>query len=210
MKLPVAISTLVVLLVLPGCDDKKDEGKRPDVAAPASKDGGKAPADAKAPVAAGRVFFVAPADGAKVPEQFEVEFGVEGKQIEPAGATERNPAFGHHHLLIDTGAIDDMQIVPKDETHLHYGDGATKATVKLAPGKHQLTMQFADGAHRSYGPQWAATITVEVEATPTPSGGAPAPGGDAAAPGGGAPAPGADAPAPGGAIPAAPREGGVG
>ena len=93
-------------------------------------------------------------------------------------------------------------VIPKDETHLHYGDGATKATVKLPPGKHQLTMQFADGAHRSYGPAWAATITVEVE------GGAGAPAGAAAAPGAGtaptgaAAAPGAGAaPADGAAVP---------
>ena len=128
MKLPVVISTLVALLVLPACDDKKDEPKRPDLATPVSKDGkdtGKAPADVKAPVVTGRVFFIQPVDGAKLPEQFEVEFGLEGKQIEPAGATERNPAVGHHHLLIDTGPMDDMVIIPQDETHLDYGDGAT-------------------------------------------------------------------------------------
>jgi hypothetical protein len=181
MKLPVAISTLVALLVLPACDDKKDQGQRPDLAAPAGKTEAKAEGEAKAPVAAGRVFFVTPADGATLPEQFEVEFGVEGKQVEPAGATERDPAFGHHHLLIGTGPMPDMAIIPKDETHLHYGDGATKTTVKLPPGKHQLTMQFADGAHRSYGPQWAATITVEIEAgagaTPAPDDGAASPAG---------------------------------
>jgi hypothetical protein len=192
MKLPVAITTLVALLVLPACDDKKDQGKRPDLAAPATKDGkadepgkdgGKAATDAKAPVAGGRVFFVTPADGATVPEQFEVEFGVEGKRVEPAaaGATERDPAVGHHHLLIGTGPIADMEIIPKDETHLHYGDGATKTTVELPPGKHELTMQFADGAHRSYGPAWAATITVEVQAGA--GAGAAASAGDAKAPG---------------------------
>jgi hypothetical protein len=202
MKLPVAIS-LVALLVLPACDDKKDEAKRPDLAAPAGKADAKVDAKAEggtAPVAAGRVFFVSPADGAKLPEQFEVEFGVEGKQVEPAGATERNPAFGHHHLLIGTGPMPDMQVIPKDETHLHYGDGATKATVKLPPGKHQLTMQFADGAHRSYGPEWAATITVEIEAgagDAAAPGATPAPGGEAA-PGAGSAAPaGGDAKAPG-------------
>lgn len=166
MKPTLTLATLLTLLVLPACDDKKDEAsKRPDLQAPAKKDGDAKPAADPAPKApAGRVFFVAPADGATVPEQFEVEFGVEGKEVEPAGATERDPTKGHHHLLIGTGPMDDMQIVPKDETHLHYGDGATKATVKLPPGKHELTMQFADGAHRSYGPEWAATITVEVQA----------------------------------------------
>jgi Domain of unknown function (DUF4399) len=154
--------------VLPACDDKKDQPKRPDLAAPAGKGdpkGDPKAADVKQPpVASGRVFFIKPADGATVPEEFEVEFGLEGKQIEPAGATERNPAFGHHHLHIGDGPARDMQIVPKDEKHLHFGDGATKTTLKLPPGKHQLTMQFADGAHRSYGPDWAATITVEVQA----------------------------------------------
>jgi hypothetical protein len=195
MKLPIAITTLVALLVLPACDSKKDEGKRPDLATKDGKDTGKA-VDTKVPAASGRVFFVKPADGAKLPEQFDVEFGVEGKQVEPAGATERNPAFGHHHVLIDTGPMADMEIVPKDETHLHYGDGATKATIKLSPGKHQLTMQFADGAHRSYGPEWASTITVEI--VPGPDGGTPGEAvvvpGDVAAPGAGsAAAPAGDA-----------------
>lgn len=169
MKLPVTLVTLA-LLCIPACDDaKKDKADRPDLkAAKEKKDGDAAkPADAKAAKPApapGKVFFVSPADGATVPEQFEVEFGVEGKTVRAAGATERDDAFGHHHLLIDTGPMDDMAIVPKDETHLHYGDGATKATVKLAPGEHKLTMQFADGAHRSYGKDWAATIKVTVKA----------------------------------------------
>ena len=186
MKLPTIILVASALLAVPACDDKPEQNKRPDLRTPASKDGAKAPVGAKAPgeakegapAKAGRVFFVKPADGAKVPEQFEVEFGVEGKAVRPAGATERDPAYGHHHVLINTGPLDDMVIVPKDETHLHYGDGAVKATLKLPPGKHKLTMQFADGAHRSYGPEWAATITVEVEA-----GGGEAKAGDAGAAG---------------------------
>ncbi|MEM7153941.1 MAG: DUF4399 domain-containing protein [Myxococcota bacterium] len=168
MKFAVTLATLA-LLCIPACDDAKDKSERPDLKpAKAKKDGDAAkPADAKAAKPApapGKVFFVSPKDGATVPEQFEVEFGVEGKTVRAAGATERDAAFGHHHLLIDTGAMDDMAIVPKDETHLHYGDGATKATVKLPPGEHEITMQFADGAHRSYGPDWAATIKVTVKA----------------------------------------------
>ncbi len=160
MKLSATLA-IATLLVLPACD-KEDKPSRPDLAAPSKKAGDAKAAKPKA--VSGRVFFVSPADGAKVPGQFEVEFGVEGRQIKAAGATERDEKFGHHHLLIDTGPIADMTIVPKDETHLHYGDGATKATVMLPPGKHRLTMQFADGAHRSYGPAWASTITVEVAA----------------------------------------------
>jgi Domain of unknown function (DUF4399) len=35
--------------------------------------------------------------------------------------------------------------------------------VKLTPGKHVLTLQFADGIHRSYGGQMASTINVTVK-----------------------------------------------
>jgi len=178
MKLSIFV-TLCALFALPACDDKKEEATRPDLQAPESapKEGAGAPgvtAEGKAIAAkgtAGRVFFVTPLEGAKVPEMVEVEFGVEGKQVRPAGATERDEAFGHHHLFIDGEPLDDMVIVPKDETHLHYGDGATKAVVKLPPGKHQLTMQFADGAHRSYGPDWAATVTVDVQPAGEPGAG---------------------------------------
>ncbi|MBP6707250.1 MAG: DUF4399 domain-containing protein, partial [Achromobacter sp.] len=39
----------------------------------------------------------------------------------------------------------------------------TETELKLAPGKHTLTMQFADGAHRSYGPDLSSTISVTVK-----------------------------------------------
>lgn len=161
-----SICLLTSLLVLGACDGAKDEPARSDVkAAAARKEEGssKAPADAKA-APAGRVWFVAPADGAKVGRKLDVEFGVEGKTVQPAAGTERDPLIGHHHIIIDGKPIPDMQVVPKDEKHLHYGDGSTRTTLLLPPGKHQLTMQFADGLHQSYGPDWAQTITVEVEA----------------------------------------------
>ena len=118
---------------------------------------------AEAPKGEGKVFFVKPADGAKLAGEFEVEFGVEGKAVVPAGSSERDPAKGHHHLLIDLEAMPDGEVIPMDDTHIHYGDGSTKTKVSLEPGKHTLVMQFADGAHRSYGPDWATKITVEVE-----------------------------------------------
>jgi hypothetical protein len=34
--------------------------------------------------------------------------------------------------------------------------------MELAPGEHTLTLQFADGAHMSYGPTLASTIKVKV------------------------------------------------
>jgi len=53
--------------------------------------------------------------------------------------------------------------VPKDATHLHFGKAQSSTEVTLAPGKHVLTLQFADGIHRSYGSQLATTITVTVK-----------------------------------------------
>ncbi|MFK0375285.1 DUF4399 domain-containing protein [Pandoraea sp. NPDC090278] len=108
-----------------------------------------------------RVFFVAPADGATVSNPVKVQFGVEGMTIKPAG--EISPNTGHHHLIIDGDSIPAGQVVPTDDSHLHFGKGQTETSVNLTPGDHTLTMQFADGAHRSYGPAMSQTIKVRVK-----------------------------------------------
>jgi hypothetical protein len=150
-----AVITFALLAV--ACDDKDEAKDKPPAQAPA-----KAQTKAGDEAGPGRVWFVSPTDGAKVPRKFEVEFGLEGKTLAAAGGTTRDAKVGHHHIIIDGGPIPDMQIVPKDETHLHYGDGSSKTTLLLTPGEHKLTMQLADGAHQSYGPDWAETITVTV------------------------------------------------
>ena len=38
--------------------------------------------------------------------------------------------------------------IPFDETHLHFGKGQTEAALTLAPGKHKLTLQFANALHK--------------------------------------------------------------
>jgi len=38
--------------------------------------------------------------------------------------------------------------VPFDDTHLHFGKGQTEASIVLAPGKHKLTLQFANALHK--------------------------------------------------------------
>jgi hypothetical protein len=117
---------------------------------------------APAAVPAGaKVRFVSPAAGAIVTSPVAVEFAVEVMSIRPAG--EIVPDTGHHHLIIDGGPIAAGTVVPMDATHLHFGKGQTETTVELAPGEHELTMQFADGAHVSYGEAMSATVTVTVE-----------------------------------------------
>lgn len=108
-----------------------------------------------------KVMFVEPKDGAKVKSPVKFVFGVEGVEVEKAG--EVHAGKGHHHLIIDADGTEKGTAVPADETHIHYGGGQTETEVELKPGEHTLTMQFADGLHRSYGEPLRATIKVTVE-----------------------------------------------
>lgn len=107
------------------------------------------------------VSFVEPQDGATVTSPFKVVFAVKGMNVEPAG--EIKPDAGHHHLLINLDPIAAGEAIPVDASHLHFGKGQTEAEIKLPPGHYKLTMQFANGAHVSYGPAMAATINITVK-----------------------------------------------
>lgn len=111
--------------------------------------------------AAQTVSFAEPADGAVVSSPFKVKFAVSGMEVKPAGEMAANT--GHHHLIINGGSIKAGESVPFDEKHLHFGKGQTEAEVTLPPGKYKLTMQFANGAHQSYGPDGSKTISVTVK-----------------------------------------------
>ncbi|MDH5366571.1 MAG: DUF4399 domain-containing protein [Cyclobacteriaceae bacterium] len=107
------------------------------------------------------VYFVSPSDGDTVNNPVKVVFGVSGMEIEPAGTV--NEGKGHHHIVIDGGYIDKGVVVPADSMNIHYGKGQTETEITLSPGKHTLTMQFADGFHQSYGKEWSKTIELNVE-----------------------------------------------
>ena len=107
------------------------------------------------------VDFVEPVDNAVVPPTFKVKFSVEGMTVAPAGTM--TEGTGHHHLLIDISDIAEGEIIPMDDNHRHFGKGQTEVEIFLPPGKHKLTMQFADGAHRSLGEKFRKTITVQVK-----------------------------------------------
>lgn len=110
-----------------------------------------------------RVYFIEPANGAVVGQNVKVVMGVQGMEIKPAGTVVENA--GHHHLLIDVpNQLSAGDAVPAgSDQHRHFGKGQTEAMIKLAPGTHTLTLQFADGAHISYGEKMRNTITVTVE-----------------------------------------------
>jgi len=107
------------------------------------------------------VSFVEPMDGAVVGTTFKVKFAVDGMEVKPAGAI--LPNSGHHHLLINAEPVKAGESVPFDTTHLHFGKGQTETEVTLPPGQYTLTMQFANGAHQSYGPEMSKTIHVTVK-----------------------------------------------
>ena len=107
------------------------------------------------------VSFVEPADGATVTSPVKVKFAVSGMEVKPAGDMASHT--GHHHLLSNHDGIKAGEAIPADDTHLHFGKGQTETEVKLAPGTYKLTMQFADGLHRSYGPQFSQSINVTVK-----------------------------------------------
>lgn len=108
-----------------------------------------------------KVFFANLQDGDTLTSPFLVEFGIEGMEVEPAGAV--NEGKGHHHIIINGGFIPMGGTVPADSVNIHYGKGQTSDSLDLLPGLYKLTMQFADGYHRSYGPQMASSIKVTVQ-----------------------------------------------
>jgi hypothetical protein len=159
-KLPCALA----LLLFTGCTDKP---KAEEHAAHGGHAHGAVPAGGSAATKGGesagqRVFFVFPQDGSKVLSPVSLAFGVSGMTVTPAGQHMEDRQRGHHHVIIDGEPVAAGAAVPADERHLHFGKGETATALPLAPGKHTLTLQFADGAHISYGPALSQTITVEV------------------------------------------------
>jgi hypothetical protein len=107
------------------------------------------------------VSFLAPTDGAVVSSPVQVRMAVTGMTVQPAG--ELKEGTGHHHLIINGAPLPAGTPVPADPANLHFGKGQTETSVTLPPGKHTLTLQFADGLHQSYGPQMSQTIEIEVK-----------------------------------------------
>lgn len=117
-----------------------------------------------------KVFFPNLKDGQTIKLPFIIKFGVEGMEVKPAMAVE--PNVGHHHIVVDHGAIQANTMFPMQkeaEGYYHFGKGQTQDTLSLkkypmlTPGAHTLTLQFANSMHMSYGPAMSKTITVNVK-----------------------------------------------
>lgn len=108
-----------------------------------------------------KVFFVSPSDGESVTSTFKVVMGIEGMIVEPAG--EVKEGYGHHHILINQLMWPEGEIIPPSDTTIHFGKGQTETELTLDPGDYTISLQFADGVHRSYGEPMTSSIKVKVE-----------------------------------------------
>jgi Domain of unknown function (DUF4399) len=122
-----------------------------------------AQAQVKTSPSADAVFIVQPVDRAVVTSPFKVKFGLHGKKIGPIG--DLDPSLGHHHLIIELGSVEKNQSIPFSDKHMHFGGGQTETELSLPPGRYQLTLQFGNGAHQSYGREMSHTIHIEVRAS---------------------------------------------
>ena len=141
--------------------EKKEDSAMNNMDHPMPPPGANVP-DLPAVPEGAKVVFKNLKDGATISSPFKLEMGTEVIKVDTAGPV--IAGIGHHHLFIDgEDSLAAGTVVPKDSTHIHFGKGQTEYELKLSPGKHKLTLQMADGLHRSYGGRLAATITVNVK-----------------------------------------------
>jgi hypothetical protein len=117
----------------------------------------------RTPSAAGaRVFFITPADGDVISGPVQLEFGLSGMEVAPAG--DDRPGSGHHHIIIDSELPVLGLPVPADDHHVHFGDGRTMTELTLGPGQHTLQLLFADHLHIPHDPPlFSEQIRITVE-----------------------------------------------
>jgi hypothetical protein len=96
------------------------------------------------------LYFISPQDGETVTGKLTVRFGLAGMGVAPAGVT--TAGTGHHHLIVDAPLPPMNLPIPKDEKHLHFGNGQTETTLELAPGEHTLQLVLADASHVPHDP----------------------------------------------------------
>jgi hypothetical protein len=109
-----------------------------------------------------RVFFITPSDGATVSSPVQLEFGLDGMALAPAGNDA--PNSGHHHIIIDHELPDLSLPVPADANHVHFGDARSRTELDMAPGQHTLQLLLADHMHIPHDPPIISeriSITVE-------------------------------------------------
>lgn len=92
----------------------------------------------------------------------EVCMSTSGYTVEPA-KNGVNAGKGHHHLIIDVDLPPAGSPIPKDENHVHMGDGSTCKKLTLSKGMHRIQALFAQGNHVPYDPPVTDSIVVFVK-----------------------------------------------
>lgn len=153
------LPVLILFVSLAACGDK---AANEPVAATITPEPTPAMPARTASAAKATLFFVGPADGETVSNPVTIVFGIDGMAVVPAGNDV--PHSGHHHLLVDTGMPDLGLPIPKDENHIHFGDGSTQTEITLPPGQHTLQMLLGDHLHIPHDPPLMSdVITINVE-----------------------------------------------
>lgn len=105
------------------------------------------------------VGFETPTDGATAANGVTASMTAENFTIEESGEIADNA--GHFHIMVDEGAVETGEVIPSDETHLHFGDGSSRTVLDLDPGTYELTLQVGDGQHRALPLTDAVEVTVQ-------------------------------------------------
>ncbi|MFM2313250.1 MAG: hypothetical protein RLZZ04_2526 [Cyanobacteriota bacterium] len=110
-----------------------------------------------------QAYIIEPADGARVPETFKVQFGLSGMDLAPAGTDQ--PNTGHHHLLIDQQELPELTAsLPATEQIRHFGKAQTETELTLEPGEHTLRLVLGNYLHVPHdNPVISEPITVTVQ-----------------------------------------------
>lgn len=98
----------------------------------------------------------------------EWEATAENYEIEPADEGV-NPDAGHLHAIVDADPVAVGEVIPTDDTHVHFGDGSTSGEIDLAEqlgdgyeaGEHTIYVQVGTGTHRATAIQAEATVETE-------------------------------------------------
>lgn len=104
--------------------------------------------------------FVLPEGGQEAANGVQVEMEAENFDIEPSSEGVSENA-GHWHVLVDADPVEEGEVIPSDDQHLHFGDGSEQTVLDLDPGDHTLVLQPADGQHRAYPFTDEVDVTVQ-------------------------------------------------
>jgi Domain of unknown function (DUF4399) len=108
------------------------------------------------------LYFINVKNGDTVTSPVNVQFGLKGMGVAPAGV--EKAATGHHHLLIDVAELDVNAGIPMSDNHRHFGLGQTEVSIALKPGVHTLQLVLGDQNHIPHHPVvMSERITVTVK-----------------------------------------------